>query len=134
MVSFENLKFDNASPIYLQIIKNFKQQCASGEIKDADEMPSRRMLSAFLGVNPNTIQKAYKMLEDEKLIVSREGAKSIVTLNGTQLEEIRRQLLETELAAAVNALRAGGVSKKEALGIFAEMWDEIDDSEKGKSK
>ena len=97
-------------------------------------MPSRRMLSAFLGVNPNTIQKAYKMLEDEKLIVSREGAKSIVTLNNTQLEEIRRQLLETELAAAVNALRAGGVSKKEALGIFAEMWDEIDDPEKGKSK
>ena len=97
-------------------------------------MPSRRMLSAFLGVNPNTIQKAYKMLEDEKLIVSREGAKSIVTLSSCQLEEIRRQLLETELAAAVNALRAGGVSKKEALGIFAEMWDEIDDPEKGKSK
>ena len=97
-------------------------------------MPSRRMLSAFLGVNPNTIQKAYKMLEDEKLIVSREGAKSIVTLSSCQLEEIRRQLLETELAAAVNALRAGGVSKKEALGIFAKMWDEIDDPEKGKLK
>ena len=97
-------------------------------------MPSRRMLSAFLGVNPNTIQKAYKMLEDEKLIVSREGAKSIVTLSSCQLEEIRRQLLETELAVAVNALRAGGVSKKEALGIFAEMWDEIDDPEKGKLK
>ena len=97
-------------------------------------MPSRRMLSAFLGVNPNTIQKAYKMLEDEKLIASREGAKSIVTLNNTQLEEIRRQLLETELAAAVNALRAGGVSKKEALGIFAGMWDEMDDPEKGKVK
>ena len=97
-------------------------------------MPSRRMLSAFLGVNPNTIQKAYKMLEDEKLIVSREGAKSIVTLSSCQLEEIRRQLLETELAAAVNALRAGGVSRKEALGIFAKMWDEIDNSEKGKLK
>ena len=124
MVSFENLKFDNTGPIYLQIIRYFKQLCASGEIKDGDEMPSRRTLSALLGVNPNTVQKAYKMLEDEGLITSRGGAKSIVTLSGKQLESIRKELLSGEITAAVKALKAGGASKEEALEIFARVWDD----------
>lgn len=126
MVSFDNLKFDNTGPIYLQILKYFKQQCASGEVRQGDEMPSRRTLSALLGVNPNTIQKAYKMLEDEGLITSRGGAKSTVTLSEKQLEAIRKDLLSGEITAAVNALKAGGASKEEALEIIAKVWDEAD--------
>ena len=126
MVSFDNLKFDNTGPIYLQILKYFKQQCASGEVRQGDEMPSRRTLSALLGVNPNTIQKAYKMLEDEGLITSRGGAKSTVTLSEKQLEAIRKDLLSGEITAAVNALKAGGASKEEALEIIAKVWDETD--------
>ena len=125
MISFENLKFDNTGPIYLQILKFFKQQCASGEVKDGDEMPSRRTLSALLGVNPNTVQKAYKMLEDEGLITSRGGAKSMVTLSEKQLEGIRKDLLSGEIAAAVSALKAGGATKEEALEIFAGVWDDM---------
>lgn len=109
----------------MQIIKYFKQQCAGGEVKFADEMPSRRTISALLGVNPNTIQKAYKVLEEEGLIASRGGAKSVVTLNKEQLKKIRSELLENEIAAAVNALHAGGASKEEALEIFGRLWDEL---------
>lgn len=126
LVSFENLKFDNLSPIYMQIIKNFRQQCASGEVKDGDEMPSRRTLSALLGVNPNTVQKAYKMLEDDGLITSRGGAKSLVTLSERQLQSIRKELLQNEVAGAVNALKAGGATKKEAVEIFERVWDETE--------
>ena len=126
LVSFENLKFDNLSPIYMQIIKNFRQQCASGEVKDGDEMPSRRTLSALLGVNPNTVQKAYKMLEDDGLITSRGGAKSLVTLSERQLQGIRKELLQNEVAGAVNALKAGGATKKEAVEIFERVWDETE--------
>ena len=129
MVSFENVKFDASGPIYYQIIKNFKQQCAAGDVKEGDEMPSRRALSAQLGINPNTIQKAYKILEEEGLIASRGGAKSIVTLNADQLEMIRGEIMRSEIAGAVSALKAGGTTKQEALKIFSKAWDEMSASE-----
>ena len=61
MISFENFVPAQGSPIYMQIILHIKRGAAAGTVKDGDELPSRRMLSALLGVNPNTVQKAYRM-------------------------------------------------------------------------
>ena len=79
MVSFEGFKPDGSEPIYLQIVNHVKRGIVSGEIPDGDELPSRRMLSALLGVNPNTVQKACRMLEEEGILVSHAGSKSFVT-------------------------------------------------------
>jgi len=73
MISFEDFLMEDDSPIYLQIIRYIKRGIAAGNIRHQEELPSRRVLSAFLGVNPNTIQKAYRVLEEEGLIES-EGA------------------------------------------------------------
>lgn len=64
MISFETLRLEEDRPIYLQIIRHIQRGIVSGAIQDGDELPSRRVLSARLGVNPNTIQKAYRMLEE----------------------------------------------------------------------
>ena len=53
----------DTSPIYLQILLYIKRGIIAGSIVDGAELPSRRVLSALLGVNPNTVQKAYKLLE-----------------------------------------------------------------------
>ena len=82
MISFENFIMQGGSPIYMQILLYIKRGIIAGMIMDGDELPSRRVLSALLGVNPNTVQKAYKMLEDEGLIQSRAGAKSCVVIYG----------------------------------------------------
>ena len=76
MVTFEKFVLEDTGPIYLQIIRYIKQGIAAGAIGDQEEIPSRRALSALLGVNPNTIQKAYHLLEEEGVITSRSGAKS----------------------------------------------------------
>lgn len=81
MISFDEFIIDDNSPIYLQIIRYIKQGIAAGVIGNQEEMPSRRVLSALLGVNPNTIQKAYRILEEEGIICSRSGAKSYVDLD-----------------------------------------------------
>ena len=65
MVDFEKIKMDGSGPIYMQLIAFVKQGLASGEVKFGDEMPSRRVLSALLGINPNTVQKAYALMEAE---------------------------------------------------------------------
>ena len=63
MISFDGFTIEDGSPIYLQIILYIKRCIIAGTIVDGDELPSRRVLSALLGVNPNTIQKAYRLLE-----------------------------------------------------------------------
>ena len=78
MISFESFIMEDGRPIYLQIILFVKRGIIAGVIADGEELPSRRVLSALLGVNPNTVQKAYRMLEEEGLIQSHSGAKSYV--------------------------------------------------------
>jgi len=124
MISFENFVMQDGSPIYLQILLYIKRGIIAGMISDGDELPSRRVLSALLGVNPNTVQKAYKMLEDEGLIQSRTGAKSCVAVTVAKLREIRDELLEEDAKTAVNSLRQMGVSKEEAHALIDKYWED----------
>ena len=73
MVSFEGFTLSGNAPIYQQILLFLKRGAVSGTIRDGDELPSRRVLSALLGVNPNTVQKAYRLLEEEGLMTSHTG-------------------------------------------------------------
>ena len=123
MISFENFIMMDGSPIYLQILLYIKRGIIAGIICDGDELPSRRVLSALLGVNPNTVQKAYKMLEDEGLIASRTGAKSCVVVTEEKLAKIRVELLEADAKDAVAKLKLMGVSQEEAHGLIDRFWN-----------
>lgn len=125
MVSFAGLLLRPGGPIYLQIIQYIKREIVAGAVRDGDEMPSRRVLSADLGVNPNTIQKAYRLLEEEGLICSHAGAKSYVTLTDAQLKGIRRQLLEADAGALIGAMKQMGVDRAEALALVEQLWEEV---------
>ena len=125
MISFENFIMADGSPIYMQILLYIKRGIVAGIICDGNELPSRRVLSALLGVNPNTVQKAYKMLEDEGLISSRAGAKSCVVVTEETLKEIRAELLENDAKEAVTKLKLMGVSKEEAHDLIDRFWNGI---------
>lgn len=122
MISFETFIMENGIPIYLQILLFIKRGMIAGTIIDGDELPSRRMLSAFLGVNPNTVQKAYKMLEDEGLIQSRSGAKSYAVVDETVIQRIKAELLEQEVKGIIGAMKQMGLSKEEAVEAIKRYW------------
>ena len=124
MVDFSAFFAEDGLPIYLQIIRHIKRGIAAGTIQAGEELPSRRVLSARLGVNPNTVQKAYKLLEEEGIISSRSGAKSEIALSPELVEDIRRQLLEQEAGLLVRALRQAGLDRQAALELLGRLWDE----------
>ncbi|MEA5012088.1 MAG: GntR family transcriptional regulator, partial [Angelakisella sp.] len=101
-----------------------KRGIVSGAIADGDELPSRRVLSTLLGVNPNTIQKAYRQLEEEMLILSHSGAKSFVVLAEGRAEQIKAELLKDYVQSIIYALKQTDVSKVEALRIMETLWEE----------
>lgn len=110
-------------PIYLQIILFVKRGIIAGVIADGDELPSRRVLSALLGVNPNTVQKAYRMLEEEGLIQSHSGAKSYVVLDSAVKERIRSELLESDAKSVIHSLRQMGLTKEDAVALIEKYWE-----------
>ena len=123
MISFENFMMTDGSPIYLQILLYIKRGIIAGLICDGDELPSRRVLSALLGVNPNTVQKAYKLLEEEGLIASRAGAKSCVVVTEEKIAGIRVELLEADAKEAIAKLKQMGVSQEEAHKLIDKFWN-----------
>jgi len=123
VISFESFIMEDGMPIYLQIILFVKRGIIAGVIADGDELPSRRVLSALLGVNPNTVQKAYRMLEEEGLIQSHSGAKSYVVLNSAVKERIRSELLESDAKSVIHSLRQMGLTKEDAVALIEKYWE-----------
>ena len=133
MLSFTPFPLEEGVPIYVQIVRHVKGGIVSGSVQDGDELPSRRVLSALLGVNPNTIQKAYRILEDDGLIQSHSGAKSYVSATPEQRERIRAQLLTEDVRRLVHTLRQSGVPKEEAIALVDQLWNEEDAAEEESS-
>ena len=128
MLNFDRLVLDESGPIYLQILRYVKQGIAAGTIANGEELPSRRVVSALLGVNPNTVQKAYRMLEEEGLIQSHMGAKSCVVADDAARSRVRTQLLGQDARAMISAMKQMGVTREEALALLDSLWKEDDDT------
>ena len=123
MISFESFVPDGNVPIYLQIVGYIKRGIVAGTIENGAEMPSRRMLSALLGVNPNTVQKSYAMLEEEGLIHSRSGAKSCVAADDAAIRRLRGELLGQNLRTVIDAMKQMGMTLEDAQAALSDHWE-----------
>lgn len=105
------------TPIYEQIIDQTQRLIASGILKEGDQLPSVRMLSQELSVNPNTLQKAYSELERRGLCVSAPGNGRFVTADAFRIvgEGMRGQLAEIRRIA--DELHAADVPLQEVLAV-----------------
>ena len=124
MISCENFHSVEGVPIYLQMIRHVKQGLAAGPVQNGDELPSRRILSAMLAVNPNTMPQAYRQLAEEGLIQSRPGAGSHITASREQIDQIRSELFRTEVQETVAAMKGMGLKKEEAVELLRRLYDE----------
>ena len=97
-------RIDNASarPVYLQIIDQVKRDIALGRLIREERLPTVRQLAGQLAINPNTIAKAYRQLEQDGIIVTKAGAGAFVaSLDSTLSRAVRRRLLCDELERIV---------------------------------
>ncbi len=123
MISFVGFVSEDNVPIYLQIIGYIKRGIVAGTICHGDEMPSRRMLSAMLGVNPNTVQKSYAILEEEGLIQSRAGAKSCVLVGPDTIRSLREEILSASLHSLIESMKQMGMTRAEAQAALDKFWE-----------
>lgn len=114
------------SPIYQQIKEQLKTMIVGGVLKADDKIPSVRELAQMLTINPNTIQKAYKELEQEGFIYSVRGKGSFVTPQDNALRSIREQDLLTDLEKAVKELMYIQVPYQQVVSLIEKIYKEED--------
>ncbi|MHC4494372.1 MAG: GntR family transcriptional regulator [Planctomycetota bacterium] len=94
------IRIDNASgrPVYQQIIDQIKRDIALGRLIKDEKLPTVRQLARQLAINPNTIAKAYRQLEQEGIIVTKPGAGAFVAnLDSSLSRAVRKRLVSEEL-------------------------------------
>ena len=122
IVDFSELKLNEESPIYMQIVRFVKIKMVNRQVRDGDELPSRRVLSAVLEVNPNTIQKAYRLMEEEGILVSFAGSKSLLQFDEGLIDKYRKELLAGEAKKYIEEVKKMGLTTDKALELIKENW------------
>lgn len=102
------INYRDSRPIYEQVKASFRQLILSGVLLPEEKMPSVRELAASLAINPNTIQRAYRELEQEGYICSVPGKGSFVA-DAADAALARRKELILRLTETAAELRRLGV-------------------------
>lgn len=92
------MEFDKRLPIYEQLKHLVKQAIVSGEYVSGEVLPSRREMAQRYQVNPNTVQRALKELEEEGVIMTGNNVPSQVTDNLGTIEGLRQSMIEAALS------------------------------------
>jgi DNA-binding transcriptional regulator YhcF (GntR family) len=102
---------------YLQIVEQVKEASRLGLITPGDQLPTVREVVTQLAVNPNTVLKAYRMLEYEGLVEGRAGQGTFVvgTLGGLPPETYSR--MSRKLLPWLREARAAGMDDESILAL-----------------
>lgn len=108
--------------IYEQIVENVKEQIGRGVMQENDYMPSVRSLANELGINPNTIQKAYAELERQGVIQSVPGKGSIVVASAGTVKDMQKERAAQKIRQTAAEAAAAGFAYEqfclEAKAVF----------------
>ncbi len=111
---------DSAVPIYAQIEKQVRALLGSGHWSPGDRLPSIREAAVRLRVNPLTVVKAYRHLQEEGLIETRPGAGVYAAKTGTAPRAARKHAVRRALEEALAEAAAHGLTREEVTEIFDE--------------
>ncbi len=101
-------------PIYEQIMEDLRHMIISGGLAPGEKLPSVREQAARLAINPNTIQRAYRELENQGYLVTLAG-KGTFVVETPGLEDRRLEGLWQQLEAIARELRYAGVTQEQLL-------------------
>lgn len=111
-------------PIYEQLIINIKELIISGLLKEDEKLPSVRELAGTLTINPNTIQKAYSILEQEGYIYTIRGKGNFVMPQEQTLSPEKAKELLDQIHKLVLEANYIGVRKKQLYQLIDTIYEE----------
>ena len=105
------MEFKKNKPIYMQISDGLCERIVAGEWKAGERIVSIRDFAAELGVNPNTMQRAYDILQQDGIIFNRRGLGYFVSEDAKEhiLKIQRKDFMENEVPEFIQKMEMLGL-------------------------
>jgi len=120
------LDFRSKEPIYRQIVNQIQDRLGSGELVPGQQLPTVRQLAADLGVNFNTVARAYRLLDEQGAISTQHGRGTYALGRRSGARPRRSKLERLARGFAREAARLGFRPEQvaETIGYVLEEWDQ----------
>ena len=115
-----NIDYRDARPIYEQVAGGIEDMVVHGVYAADEQLPSVRQLAAELSINPNTIQRAFALLESKGVIYSVKGRGNFVSADGASVRDRRLAEISAQLRALATAARPRGAHDRLIAGWVLE--------------
>lgn len=110
-----NLDYQSRTPIYKQIVQEIERYVALGILKPDEQLISIREMATTLGINPNTVKKAYSELESKGVIITLSTKGTYIAQNTQKIVDEKIEEKVKALKKIIDELEHLGVSKEEIL-------------------
>lgn len=129
-----HLDFRSGLPIYIQIINKIEQKVLNGTLKPGDQLSTVRALASELGVNFNTVARAYRLLDEARIISTQQGRGTYITEipPPAVTERLRQESLEALARRYIAESVRLGFSKGEITQMVKDKlksWKESQESD-----
>ena len=115
------IDYQDRRPIYEQIVERFQILILKGVLEQDEQMPSVRKLAVELSINPNTIQKAYSILEQQGYIYPVKGRGNFVSGKGSLIQE-KRNMFWQEYHEMIKKGTELGITREEFREKIDKYW------------
>ena len=128
------IDFRSGLPIYTQIVNQVQAQVVSGVLEPGDQLPTVRALAEELRVNFNTVARAYRLLDEERIISTQQGRGTYITeIPPPKISErLRKEMLEALAERYISEAMRLDFSKSEIKQMVSDqikIWNESKESE-----
>ncbi len=114
-----NIDTRSREPIYLQLEKQIIKLINLGVYDINSPLPSVRAMACELGINPNTVAKSYRELEQQQVIYTVVGKGVYVSVNNT---DRIKNLTKEQLKSVLKELKGYGLKKEEVIEMINDLW------------
>lgn len=110
-----NIDYTDRTPIYEQIVKEIEKHVALGILKEKEQIMSIRELATTLGINPNTVKKAYSILEAKGIIVSISTKGTFIKEESSKIKQETINNYLKEIKSIIEKIEKLGLTKEEII-------------------
>jgi len=107
---------------YLQLVQQVEQAIRLGTLVPGDQLPTAKSVVAALGINPNTVLKAYRELERDGLVAARPGVGTFVTRTLADSSLAAHEPLRRDLATWLSKARTAGLDDDSIEALFTSTF------------
>lgn len=124
---FLEIDFESEKPIYEQIRRGIIKSLSQNDLQYGETLPSVRQLASDIGVNLHTVNKAYKMLEEDGIIVMDRRFGSKIVDKTKDISESQKRKVKEELDFIIALAKVKNIEKSDLDRLIGDIWEGEDE-------